>query len=68
MIIIANKLIITPKHLKGDDGYRVFSIRIKENIIGKIDVMASDTGRSRNEIISMLLEYALDNCEIKFKE
>lgn len=67
VIIIANKLIITSKHLKGEDGYRVFSIRVKENIIGKIDVMASDTGRSRNEIISMLLEYALDNCEIKLK-
>lgn len=67
MIIIANKLIITSKHLKGEDGYKVFSIRIKENIVNKIDIMASDTGRSRNEIISLLLDYALDNCEIKIK-
>lgn len=67
VIIIANKLIITSKHLKGEDGYKVFSIRVKENIVNKIDVMASDTGRSRNEIISLLLDYALDNCEIKIK-
>lgn len=31
---MANKdLIIKPKRAKGDDGYRIFSIRIKEEIV-----------------------------------
>lgn len=31
----------------------------------KIDAIAQDTGRSRNEIIGMLLEFAVDRCSIE---
>lgn len=58
-----DKLVIKPK-LKGDDGYRVFSIRIKEDTVSKIENIVVETGRSRNELIGILLEYALSNCEI----
>ena len=35
---MANKdLIIKPKRAKGDDGYRTFSIRIKEEIVSKLE-------------------------------
>ncbi len=50
---------------KGDDGYRVFSIRIPEGTAGKINQIARETGRSRNEIIGILLEWASDRCDIK---
>lgn len=59
------KLIITPKKLKGEDGYKTFSIRIRETTIRKIDLIVSETGRSRNELIGLLLEYAISHCEVK---
>ena len=48
---------------RGDDGYRVFSVRVREDVVEKIDAIAQDTGRSRNEIIGMLL--AVDRCSIE---
>lgn len=62
------QLIIRPKHAKGEDGYKVFSIRIKEEIVGKIDEISAKTGRSRNELIGMLLQFALDRCVIEETE
>ena len=57
------KLVITKKNLKGEDGFKTFSIRIREETIQRLDKLSEDTNRSRNELISILLEYALDNCE-----
>lgn len=62
------QLIIRPKRAKGEDGYKVFSIRIKEEIVGKIDEISAKTGRSRNELIGMLLQFALDRCVIEETE
>lgn len=59
-----DKLLIRPKNLKGEDGYKTFSIRIKNNIVADIDVLSEKTGRSRNELIGILLSYALKKCEI----
>lgn len=59
------KLIISKKVLKGDDGYKTFSIRIKDEIVEQLDSLSSKTNRSRNELISTMIEYALDNYEIK---
>ncbi len=55
-----SKLIIKRK---GDDGTKTFSIRIKEETVKRIDDLAVKTDRSRNELIGILLEYGLDNCE-----
>ncbi|MBQ3004541.1 MAG: ribbon-helix-helix protein, CopG family [Clostridia bacterium] len=59
------KFIIRKKSLKGEDGYKVFSVRIKDETIHKLDVLSEETNRSRNELINMLLEYAISNCEVK---
>ena len=60
-----NKLIISKKKkLKGEDGYKVFSIRVKEETLIAIDNIASKTDRSRNEIINICLDYAIKNTEI----
>ncbi len=59
---MADKLIIKKR---GSDGYKTFSIRIKEETVERIDEMASKTERSRNELIGTLLEYALDNSVIQ---
>ena len=59
------KLIIRKKGLKGEDGYKTFSIRIKEETVVNLESLAKKTNRSRNEIINILLDYAIDNCEVK---
>jgi len=61
------KLILHPKRPKGEDGYKVFSIRIKEETVEKINDISSKTGYSRNELIGKFLEYAVDNCIIAEK-
>lgn len=50
---------------KSDDGYRVISFRIREDTLRKLDQVADETNRSRNEIISRILEHGLDNLEIE---
>ena len=60
-----DKLQIKSKRkLHGDDGYSVFSIRIRTDIKDKIDKIATDSGYSRNSLIETFLEYAADHCEI----
>lgn len=59
------KLVIQKKSLKGEDGYKVFSIRIKDETVTQLDHLAAESKRSRNELINILLDYALKNCEVK---
>ena len=59
------KLIINKKLLKGEDGYKTFSIRIKDETVESLDKLAEETSRSRNELINILLDYAIENSEVK---
>ena len=59
------KLIINKKSLKGEDGYKTFSIRIKDETVANLDKLANETNRSRNELINILLDYAIENSEVK---
>lgn len=61
----SEKLIVKPKKPKGEDGHKVFSIRVKDEIVMQLEEISARTGRSRNELIGMLLEYALENCEVE---
>lgn len=54
-------------HPKGEDGYVTFSIRVKTEIQDKLNTVAAQTSRSRNEIVGLLLEYALDHCTVVTK-
>lgn len=58
-------LIVKPKRPKGEDGYKVFSIRIKEETVAKIDKISMQTGRSRNELIGKFLDYAVERCRVE---
>ena len=58
-------LIIKPKRAKGDDGYKTFSIRIKEETVSRLNDISGQTGYSRNELIGVFLEYAIENCRIE---
>lgn len=59
-----NKLTIPVKKLKGEDGYKTFSIRIRTELAQSIDEMAQKSGHSRNELIGILLEYAVSKSDI----
>ena len=58
-------LIVKPKRPKGEDGYKVFSIRTKEDTVSKLNKISMQTGRSRNELIGMFLDYALERCKVE---
>lgn len=60
-----DKLIINKKSLKGEDGYKTFSIRIKEETVSRLDELSKSTNRSRNELINILLGFAIDHSEVK---
>lgn len=60
-----DNLVVKAKRAKGDDGYKTFSIRVREETVTRIDEVAAQTGRSRNELIGMFLDYALDRCVIE---
>jgi len=49
---------------KYDDGNRVISIRIREDLLSEIDKLSSNSNRSRNEIINLILEHGIKNTEI----
>lgn len=59
------KLVIKPKRAKGEDGYKVFSIRIKDELVVKIDDLSTKTNRSRNELIGILLQFSIDHCIVE---
>lgn len=59
------KLIISKKPLKGEDGYKTFSIRVKDETVEALERIVTVTNRSRNEIINILLDYAIQYAEIK---
>ena len=59
------KLMISPKPPKGDDGYKIFSVRIREETLARLEKVAAATGRSRNELVGLFLEYALDHSEVE---
>lgn len=58
---MVNKFIITPK----EDKTVTMTIRIDRTLQEKYNELSSASNRSRNELISMALRYALDNMELK---
>ncbi|MCX4256171.1 MAG: ribbon-helix-helix protein, CopG family [Oscillospiraceae bacterium] len=62
---MAEKLQISKRSaIKGDDGYKTFSIRIKDETVERLDKIADETNRSRNDIIGLMLDFGINNCEI----
>ena len=59
------KLIIPQKKYKGET--TVISVRMPKDMIADLDKVAESTGRTRNELMLMCLEYALKNMEVTFE-
>ncbi len=56
------KLVISSKKFRGDSS--VVSVRLPNELIKKIDEIADKTGRTRNEIMQMCLEFSVENLAI----
>lgn len=46
---------------RGEDGSRVVSIRIGEDLLSKLDRIAGECNYSRNELINLLLKHGVEN-------
>lgn len=57
------KLIVSSKRFKGETG--VVSVRLPNDLIKSLDEIANKTGRTRNEIIQLCLEFSVENLEIE---
>lgn len=60
-----DNLILRPKRPKGEDGYKTFSIRVREETVAKIEDISAQTGHTRNELIGIFLDYAIEHCVIE---
>lgn len=49
---------------RGEDGHKVVSVRMKDETIARLDALSAQTDRSRNELINMLLDAALDHVTV----
>ena len=45
---------------RGDDGYKIVSVRMKEEKLERLDRLAAQTNRSRNELINLLPDSAME--------
>ena len=50
---------------RGDDGYKLISVRIKEHTLSELDRIASETNYSRNELINLILSHGVQNIIIE---
>ena len=63
---MAEEIKITKKSArKGDDGYKVVSVRMKDETVDKLDDLSAKTNRSRNELINILIESAINIVKIE---
>ena len=56
------KLVISSNIFRGDSS--VVSVRLPNDMIEKLDAIAEQTGRTRNEIIQKCLTYSIENIEV----
>ena len=62
--IVSEKFVIIPK----EDKAVTMTIRIDRTLQEAYNALSIKTNRSRNELIGMALQYALDHMEIKEKD
>ena len=62
---MAEKLVIHVRKYKGES--TVVSARLPVDMVKRIDTIAEQTGRNRNEIIALCMEFALENLSMSDK-
>ena len=57
---------ITKKVIRrGEDGHKIVSVRMKDGTIASLDALSEQINRSRNELINILLEAALEDVSVE---
>lgn len=63
---VEKEIRITKKNpRRGDDGYKIVSVRMKDETIARLEALSAETNRSRNELINLLLEAAIEIVKIE---
>ena len=44
---------------RGEDGNKIITVRIKEDILKELDRIAGESNYSRNELINIILDYGV---------
>ena len=50
---------------RGEDGRRVITVRLKEDILASLDQLAAESNYSRNELINIILRHGIENIKIE---
>ena len=50
---------------RGEDGTKIISVRLREDILKELDKIAAESNHSRNEIINIILKYGVENLKIE---
>ena len=50
---------------RGEDGNRVITVRIREEILSELERLVSETNYSRNELINIILSHGVRNIKIE---
>ena len=63
---MAEEIRITKKAARrGDDGCKIVSVRMRDELVARLDALSVKTNRSRNELINMLLGAAIDIVKVE---
>ena len=63
---MANNInIVSKDKQKAGSEYKIVSVRMRESLLDQLDAISAQTNRSRNEIINLLLESAVDMVEVQ---
>ena len=49
---------------RGEDGNKIISVRIRDDILNDLDIIAKESNYSRNELINIILKYGIKNLKI----
>lgn len=50
---------------RGEDGNKIITVRIKEDILAALDNIAAESNYSRNELINIILRHGVENIIIE---
>lgn len=50
---------------RGEDGSRVITVRIREELLTELDKLAFEVNYSRNELINLMISHGLEHVEIE---
>ena len=50
---------------RGEDGTKIITVRIRQETLEALEKLAKEANYSRNEIINIILEYGIENIQIK---